>query len=108
MDFTRPVTSSVEDLPDLRIVMSAALLPPTWTMLVCGALPSRTLETSRMKMVLPFTVLIGMALISSTSSGLELRMTGYSCAPILAVPPGTMMFCAPMTALMSRGESPAP
>ena len=44
--------------------------PSAWTMLVCGAKPSRTLATSPMVTVAPFTALDGRVAISLTASGL--------------------------------------
>jgi hypothetical protein len=44
----RALTSRVEASPFFRIVISTERRPSTWTRLVCGALPSRTLATSRM------------------------------------------------------------
>ena len=39
--------SSVEIEPAFSTIISTERLPSTWTMLVCGGLPSRTLATSR-------------------------------------------------------------
>jgi hypothetical protein len=39
--------ASVEAEPFLNTCSSTERLPSTWTMLVCGALPSRTCATSR-------------------------------------------------------------
>ena len=42
------IIDRVEVAPDLMTLSSTALLPSTWTTLVCGGLPSCTLATSRM------------------------------------------------------------
>ena len=39
--------SSVEVAPAFSTIISTERLPSTWTMLVCGGLPSRTVATSR-------------------------------------------------------------
>ncbi len=39
--------SSVEIEPAFSTIISTERLPSTWTMLVCGGLPSRTVATSR-------------------------------------------------------------
>ncbi|MET4829294.1 hypothetical protein ABH972_006883 [Bradyrhizobium ottawaense] len=39
--------SSVEVAPAFSTIISTERFPSTWTMLVCGGLPSRTVATSR-------------------------------------------------------------
>ncbi len=53
------ITPRVEAEPVLSTGISTDRLPLTWTMLLCGGLPSRTVATSRISTVVPSAVLIG-------------------------------------------------
>ena len=59
-----------------------------------------------MKIVLPFTSLIGMSPIICSESGVELRRTKYSRGPIFIVPDGSSTFCNPSAVVTSAGDSP--
>jgi hypothetical protein len=59
-----------------------------------------------MKMVAPFTVLTGRLFSASIASGLLLSFTSYSNWPILAVPGGTIWFCAASAPATSSADSP--
>ena len=90
---TPAATLSVDALPFLRMV-SKVLRTPSWrTRFCCGIYPSRTWATSRTRITVPSTVLIGKSFSRPITPGLVLRSMGYSLAPIFAVPLGYTRFC---------------
>ena len=98
--------ASVEALPFFSTDISTDRDPSTWTMLVWGALPSRTLATSRMVIVLPLTTLIGRLPRSAIAEAELFRSSEYSRLPIFWVPIGTIVFCAASALATSRPDRP--
>jgi hypothetical protein len=98
--------ASVDVAPFFSTDISAERLPSTYTMFVCGELPSCTCATSRMLMVLPPTTLIGRLPSSLITEGALLSCSVYSRLPIFCVPIGTSRFCAASACATSAPERP--
>ena len=98
--------ASVEVAPFLSTDNSTERSPSTWTILVCGELPSCTLATSPMVTVLPPTTLIGSLARSLIADGALLSCSVYSRLSIFCVPIGTIRFCAASAAATSCADRP--
>ncbi len=97
--------SSVVDVsPVFSTESTTARLPSCRAMLVWGAKPSCTYPTSRTKIARPSRSRIGTSLSAVTVSGLLFRLTRYSASPILALPVGSVRFCAASAWPMSVGD----
>ena len=98
--------SMVEALPSLRIEIMTALWPSSRAMLVGSASPSRTLATSRRRMVFPSTERSGRSRKPLMLSGLAFSSMGSSRPPSRIVPAGRVRFWRPTAVLTSAAVRP--
>ncbi len=103
---TALTTVNVDALPFLITLSSTERRPFSRTMFCCTSHPSWTWPTSLTNTVAPFTTLIGMLLRSSMLVGVALVRTVYCVLSILAVPDGSVRFCALTAFTTSSGVRP--
>ena len=104
--FTKSTISSVETRPRLKIEFKIPRSPFCLAIVVWGDAPSRTIATSRIKVVTPLTVRTGISPILAIDAIAPFKVTSYSVEPILIVPVGNIKFCTAIASTRSAGVNP--